>query len=348
MNKKFAANRRIVVTLFLSAAFVLLSSCRRELSTPRPTQTAKPLAMAPLREVRVRLDWTPWVPHAAFYAADRLGYFREEGLHVSMYVPPDPEATTHLVAQGRDDFGISYMTDTILAREQGFKVVSVAAIVPHPLNCIMTLKKSGIVTPRQLLGKTIGTTGVASDDAFLDWIFDRNAVPRASVRRVNIGFNLAPALKSGKVSAIVGAYWPWEGIKLDQEGFPVNVMKLQEYGVPDYYELILITRDDLAARDPQLVRKLLHALAKGDRYVSANPDEAVEILGSVSRDLSPAFLTSAMHAMLPLIQRPRGRELWQDGRQWSEMVQFMVRAGLVKRPPDARSLYSNDFLSGGS
>jgi putative hydroxymethylpyrimidine transport system substrate-binding protein len=124
-------------------------------------------------------------------------------------------------------------------------------------------------------------------------------------------------------------------------------MKLHDYGVPDYYELILITRDDLAARDPALLRKMLRALAKGERYVVANPQKAVDILHSVSPDLKPVFLTSAMDAMLPIIRRPSGTELRQDGERWSEMVQFMLRGGLIKKPPALTSLYSNDFLSGG-
>jgi putative hydroxymethylpyrimidine transport system substrate-binding protein len=158
---------------------------------------------------------------------------------VKLYVPPDPEATIQLVAAGQDDFGISYMTDVIMAREQGVKVVSLAAIVQHPLNCIMTLKSSGIDSPGKLKGATIGTTGEPSDQAFLNWVLEHNGVNPRTVRLVNIGFNLAPALRSRKVDAIIGAYWPWEGIKLQEEGSPVNVMKLQDSGVPDYYELIL-------------------------------------------------------------------------------------------------------------
>ena len=179
MNTRLA---RTVVALSLLIIMVSPACTRRDTSEQA------------LRKVNVRLDWTPWAPHAALYVADQLGYFKEEGIQVHLYVPPDPEATIKLVAAGQDDVGISYMTDLILAREQGFKVLSIGALVNHPLNCIMTLKKSGITDPKALRNKTIGTTGVASDDAYLAGVLSRNGVLPGQYKVVNIGFNLAQAL----------------------------------------------------------------------------------------------------------------------------------------------------------
>jgi putative hydroxymethylpyrimidine transport system substrate-binding protein len=293
--------------------------------------------------VRVRLDWTPWAPHAALYAAREKGFFREEGLNVNLYVPPDPEATIQFVAAGKDDFGISYMTDTILAREQGFNVISVAALVAHPLNCIMTLRTSGIDSIAKLGGKVIGTTGVPSDDAFLEWVTSAAGLPKGRTKLVNLGFNLAPALKSGKVDAIIGAYWPWEGLKLDEEGYPVNVLKLQDYGVPDYYELVLIARSDRVVKDPKLIRGFLRALVEGQTFVDNNSEAAVQILATASPDLKPEFLKKSLRAILPLTKFDGG-PFHQDERTWSQMMAFMQRAGLLTKPPELSSVFSNDYL----
>lgn len=297
-----------------------------------------------LRAVRVRLDWTPWAPHVALYTARSRGFFQKEGLRVSAYVPPDPEATTQLVASGRDDIGVSYMTDVILAREQGFDVVSIGALVQHPLNCIMTLKTSGITSISGLKGKVIGTSGAPSDTAFLDGVLGHGGLSRHDVKLVNLGFNLAPALKSRKVDAIIGAYWPWEGIKLEDEGYPVTVFKLQDYGVPDYYELVLITRGELLRNEPSMIAGFLRAAVKGQDYAAGHPDEAVQILKSESPDLSAAFLKSSLDVMLPLMapeaQRPA---FYQDVRIWSRMIEFMRNSGLLKRPVDPRRVFTDRF-----
>jgi putative hydroxymethylpyrimidine transport system substrate-binding protein len=328
--------RRLVLNLF-----ALLSPCLVLITCSKPPAGSS----GALREIRVRLDWTPWAPHAALYAAaaHEIGYFEEEGLKVSMYVPPDPEATTKLVASGRDDIGISYMTDTLLAREQGFSVTSVAALVAHPLNCIMALKTSGIDKPHKLKGKTIGTTGIPSDEAFLAGVLLRNGVQKGDYKLINIGFNLAQALKTRQVDAIVGAYWPWEGINLEQEGYPIYIMKLQESGVPDYYELVLICGEKMIIKTPELLRKFLKAMVRGQEFVKAHPESAVSILHKVSPDLKLDFLSASLQEMLPLMEFPNGL-FRQDGKKWEELINFMTAGGLLKTRMVASSVFTNDFL----
>lgn len=319
----------------LRLLILLLSVCLLAIGCSK-----KERASAQEREIRVRLDWTPWAPHAALYAAENQGYFKSEGLRVKMYVPPDPDATIKLVAGGQDDIGVSYMTDTIFAREQGFKVVSVAALVPHPLNCIMALQKSGIDSPSKLRGKIIGTSGAPSDAAFLEWILSRNGVKKGTYKVINLGFNLAQGLKSRNVDAIVGAYWPWEGVKLREEGYPVNVLKLQDYGVPDYYELVLVTREDI---DPELVRKFLRASSKGQEFVIQHPEKAVELLHSASSDLSTDFLRDSLQAMIPEMQSSAGI-FHQQEKTWSQIAEFMKTTGLVERPVSAEAAFTNKYL----
>jgi putative hydroxymethylpyrimidine transport system substrate-binding protein len=308
------------------------SSCKR----PTDSQGA-------LQEVRVRLDWSPWAPHAALFAAQNQGYFKDEGLKVTLYVPPDPEATIKLVAAGQDDIGISYMTDLAFAREQGFKVVSIGVLVPHPLNCIMTLKRSGISTPSQLKGKTIGTTGVPSDEAFLSGVLRTGGIRKDEYKLVNIGFNLAPALKTGTVDAIIGAYYPWEGINLEEDGYPVNVMMLQQYGVPDYYELVMVARQNMLSQNPALLKSFLRAAVRGQQFVAAHPEQAISILKAASPDLKPEFLRASLEKMAPLMQYDGGT-FRQDPKKWKDMIQFMESSKLLTGPVDSENAFTNKLL----
>ena len=318
----------------LVALCALLACC----SCKRATDSA-----GTLQELRVRLDWSPWAPHAALFVAQNQGYFKDEGLKVTLYVPPDPEATIKLVAAGQDDIGISYMTDLAFAREQGFKVVSIGVLVPHPLNCIMTLKRSGISTPSQLKGKTIGTTGVPSDEAFLSGVLKTGGVRKGEYKLVNIGFNLAPALKTGSVDAIIGAYYPWEGINLEEDGYPVNVMMLQQYGVPDYYELVMIARENMLSQNPAVLKRFLRAAVRGQQFVAAHPDQTIAILRAASPDLKPEFLRASLEKMAPLMQYDGGT-FHQNPQKWTDMIQFMQSSGLLTRPIDPASTFTNELL----
>ena len=76
-------------------------------------------APAELTKVSIALDWFPWANHSGLYVAQDKGYFAEEGLDVNIYVPGDPSTVLQTVAAGRDDFGISYQPELLIARDKG-------------------------------------------------------------------------------------------------------------------------------------------------------------------------------------------------------------------------------------
>ncbi len=129
---------------------------------------------------------------------------------MSIYVPGDPSTVLQTVGAGRDDFGISYQPELLLAREQGIEVVSIMAMVQHPLNSVMALKESGITEPKDLKGKMVGASGLPSDEALIDTMLRSQGLTIDDVEMINVGFDLIPALISKNVDAIVGAYWVHE------------------------------------------------------------------------------------------------------------------------------------------
>ena len=153
----------LIVSLFLMAA---VGACGGSAS-PTPGQTASPTT-APLTKVSIALDWFPWSNHSGFFIAQERGYFADEGLEVNIFTPGDPSTVLQTVAAGRDDFGISYQPELLLAREKDIPVVSIMALVQHPLNSVMSLKESGISGPADLAGKKVGAPGLPSDEALLD------------------------------------------------------------------------------------------------------------------------------------------------------------------------------------
>ena len=88
--------------------------------------------------LKLALDWYPNANHLGLYIAQEKGYFRQENLDVTLYTPVDPSTVLQTVGSGSDDFGISYQPDILLARAQGVPVVSVAGLVPHPLNSVVS------------------------------------------------------------------------------------------------------------------------------------------------------------------------------------------------------------------
>src|SRR6266852_9625964 len=126
-----------------------------------------PAASAGGRQVTLTLDWTPNPDHVGFYYARDTGLFARAGLDVSIRAPSDPTAPLKLVAVGTSDLAVSYEQELFFAAAKGLPVVTVAAVVPQPLNSLMAIEPQ-VTSLRDLKGRTIGITGVPSDYATLD------------------------------------------------------------------------------------------------------------------------------------------------------------------------------------
>lgn len=296
-------------------------------------------------EIRLALDWYPWSNHTGIYLAEANGYFADEGLEVNVYVPSDPSTGIQLVGSGQDDFTISYQTDVLLARAEGVEVTSVAALVQHPLNSIMTLKASGIEHPSQLSGKTIGAPGLPSDEPLLRTMLEADGISIDDVEVVTVGFDLVPALLGGTVDAIIGAYWVHESILAELQGQPVTIMRIEEWGVPDYYELLLVTHDATIDDRPAVVEKLVRALTKGYADAATDHTGAVDALVEANPETNRELETRGMQLLVPLWTDdgavPFGT---QTTERWEAYATWLEDEGILTKDVVVEQAFTNTFV----
>jgi len=297
-----------------------------------------------LTTVSIALDWFPWANHSGLFVAKERGYFEDQGLDVNIYVPGDPSIVLQTVAAGRDDFGISYQPEVLIAREQGIQVVSIMAMVQHPLNSIMTLKDSGINTPKDLKGQKVGSPGVPSDDALIDTMLRNDGLTIQDVEMVNVGYDLVPALLSGSVDAIVGAYWVHESISATNQGFELNIMKMEEHGVPDYYELVIVASDDKIAEEPEIVQKFVNGVTRGYRDAIEDPIDAVALLKKLKPETDLAIENPGVELLAPLWTTDEGIFGSQEDGRWEEFAEWMKTTGRLSDATVSRDAYTNQFV----
>jgi len=295
--------------------------------------------------VRVALDWTPNSNHAGLYVAQDKGYFADENLDVEFYVPADPSITLVTVGAGQDDFGLSYQNEVLLAGAQGVPVVSVTAMVQHPLNSIMALESSGITGPGDLKGKTIGYSALPTEAPILETMLKQEGLTLDDVELVNVNFDLLPAIISGRVDAIIGAYWTHESIAAKNLGFPVNVMRMEEYGVPDYYELVIVTSQDKIADDSDLVQRFVHAVRHGYQDAIADPEGAIDILAAAVPETDEAIERPGVRLLSQLWSGGGLEYGWQTAEKWTAFSNWMVGEGLLTDPADPNTLFTNRFVA---
>ncbi|MBA3274735.1 MAG: ABC transporter substrate-binding protein, partial [Chloroflexia bacterium] len=198
------------------------------LAGTRPATTGRAAAQDG-RAVTLALDWYPNANHAGIYVARDRGFFAEAGLDVEIVVPSDPTTVLQTVGAGRDTFGISYHSEVLFAREQEVPVVSIAALVQHPLNSLMVLADSSIETPADLAGRSVAVTGLPADEAFLGTMLAEAELSLDDVEMINVGYDLLPSIFSGRADAVIGVYWTHETILAEREGYPVRYLRVEEW-----------------------------------------------------------------------------------------------------------------------
>ena len=294
--------------------------------------------------VSLILDWYPNVDHAGIYGAIDQGYFADAGLKVTPSVPSDPSAALKQLGLGRADFAISYEQEVLIARSQGIPVVAVGALVDHPLNTILFRRDRGITTAKDLEGKTVGVAGVPSDRPLLDQVVRSAGGDPAKVTVRNIGYSLSPALAAGKVDAVLGAFWNVEQIELQRQGVDVGALRLEDNGVPDYDELVVVTNDATTKDRPDLVRRFLEALRSGQDWAATDQAGAVDALVAANKDLDPGTVAAQLRVTAPLLSPSDEPTLNVDPAKWQSFADWMRRNGLLTKPVDVPAAVTAAFL----
>ena len=297
------------------------------------------------KELSLALDWYPNSNHAGIYSAIDEGFFDEEGIKLSVYTPSDPTAIISSVASGRDDFGLSYHPDILQAQSAGLEIISVLSISQHPLNSIMTLKKSEIKNPSDLRGKVVGFPGIPSNKAMLETVLASQNININDVETVDVGFELVKALVSGSVDAIIGAYWTHESIVMELQGYEIEIMRLEEWGVPDYYELILITNKSFLEENKSDVEKVVNSFKKGYEFSIKNPQESITSLISIAGEeiVEEDVERAGVELLIPMWQSNNLPFGHQDISKWEETYEWMYQNNFLEKELIIENLFIDEF-----
>jgi len=294
-------------------------------------------------EATLVLDFTPNAVHAGIYTALRRGFYTAEELELEVIEPSASADAPKLLEAGRADFAILDIHDLALARERGFDVVGIAALVQRPLAAVIAADREAVRTPADLAGGEVGVTGLPSDQAVLDSVLESGGADPASVRRVTIGFEAVRVLAAGRLDAAT-AFWNAEGIALRRLGVPTREFRVEDYGAPRYPELVLTTSGQLRERDPELARAAAEATARGYAETVAKPDASLDDLLSAA----PGLDSEEQRAQLDALMRARAFE--PPGRLDPVALRAWARwdaeHGIVEERPTIEEAFDFSLLGG--
>ncbi|MNO18364.1 putative thiamine biosynthesis protein [compost metagenome] len=318
----------LVLLLCLSAA---VSGCG-DGNNAAPANSASADKGDQLHKLTIMLDWYPNAVHSFLYAAQQNGYFADEGLDVDIQMPADSNDALKLVAAGKIDLALSYQPQVLMARGEQIPVKSVAAIVRHPLNHLMVPADSGIKSPKDLAGKNAGYSSIPLYEAMLKTMVKSDGGDPGAVKLTDVGFDLIPAISTGRVDGIIGGFINHEQLILEKEGHPVISLDPTDYGVPDYYELVLVASDQGLQNSEGYIEKFIEAARKGQQFVSGHPQEALDLLMAhedATAPLDKVIEAKSLEILLPLMDAGDEPFGYQDPASWEKVQTWLSDNGLL-------------------
>jgi NitT/TauT family transport system substrate-binding protein len=234
-------------------------------------------------ELTLQLKWVTQAQFAGYYVAKDKGFYDEVDLDVTI-LPGGPDiAPPQVIAGGGADVIIEWMPAALASREKGVPLVNIAQVFDRSGMMLTCLKESGIETPEDFPGHTLGVWFFGNEYPFLSWMSQLGIPTQGGADGVTVlkqGFNVDPLLQKQAdcISTMTyNEYWQVIDAGLTPED--LVVFPYEDQGVATLEDGLYVLESSLA--DEAMVDKLarfLEASIKGWEYAAENPDEAADIV----------------------------------------------------------------------
>lgn len=303
-------------------------------------------------ELTLQLKWVTQGQFAGYYVAADKGFYEEEGLDVTIK-PGGPDiAPPQVIAGGGADVIVDWMPSALASREKGVPLVNIAQPFQKSGMMLTCRKETGITSPEDFRGKTLGVWFFGNEYPFLSWMSQLGIPTDGSDNGVTVlkqGFNVDPLLQKQAdcISTMTyNEYW-----QVIDAGIPADelvVFKYEDQGVATLEDGLYVLESSL--EDPAMVDKLarfVRASMKGWSYAAENPEEAADIV--LENDATGAQTEKHQVRMVGEINKlVAGSDGTLDMDAYNRTVDTLLAGGsdpvITKKPEGATSTAVSDKL----
>ena len=234
-------------------------------------------------KVTLQLKWVTQAQFAGYYVAKDKGFYEEEGLDVEIK-PGGPDiAPPQVIAGGGADVVVDWMPSALATREKGVPLVNIAQPFKSSGMMLTCLKESGVATPADFKGKTLGVWFFGNEYPFLSWMSQLKLPTDGGPEGVTVlkqGFNVDPLIQKQAACISTMTYNEyWQVIDAGIKAEDLVTFKYEDQGVATLEDGLYVLEDKL--KDPAFKEKMVkfvRASMKGWKYAEENPDEAAGIV----------------------------------------------------------------------
>lgn len=232
-------------------------------------------------KVTLQLKWVTQAQFAGYYVAQDKGFYKDAGLDVTLKAGGPDIAPEQVIAGGGADVIVTWMPAALAAREKGAALVNIAQPFKKSGLMLTCRKETGITSPDDFKGKTLGVWYYGNEYPFLAWMSKLGLkTDGTDVTVLKQGFNVDPLLQKQADCISTMTYNEyWQVIEAGVKPEDLVVFKYEDQGVATLEDGLYVMEDKL--KDPKFVEtmaKFVKASMQGWEYARANPEEAVNIV----------------------------------------------------------------------
>jgi NitT/TauT family transport system substrate-binding protein len=252
-------------------------------------------ARAEDRDVKFILDFISLGRHAPWYVALGKGYFKEEGLNVSIMPSKGTADAIRSVVSGIADIGFIDIPSLVASGSAGGAIKIVAVNYQKPPYCVFTLDPGANVTePKQLANLEFGSSTSSFLPRIVQAFMEMNGVDSKTLKVVNIdGAARVPMLAARKIPSIDQFIMSEPAIRRAVTDAKPKCLFLGDFGL-DIYSNSIGTTEEYLTKNPDVVKKFVRAALRGWQYALAHPQEAAQIQLQYVKALNPDIIAEEL------------------------------------------------------
>lgn len=326
---------------FVASALLPLSLATACGGSNSSTKTAGGLA-----KVNVAPDWIApditWIPYTVGITN---GFFKAEGLQVSLVPPPDNSSSVKLVASGQADIAETTLTDQMFAAKEGLPIISIGNL-SQTNNWGFFTASGKKITGASLKGMRVGVFDDAWTKAMLGVVLKTAGLTTKDIQQVTATDGDIPLLLANKIDVATNTTNFAAPQYAKQTGKQPETLLATAAGAPDIPIWNYAANKQWLQKNPDLARKWLAATAKATDWAMANPESAVKAYETFHKLKASEYASDLAQwkATIPLLKGSSGLFTATDA-QWTQLGQALKDAGQLDKVLPPSEYYTNQYVS---
>jgi len=297
-------------------------------------------------KVTVRFTWKLKGEYAPLFVALDKGYYKAEGLDVDLAEGSGAQTVLKLLASGNEKFGYGPAVSAAQAVSQGLPVKVVALYQTKAPMGVISFPDVALKSPKDLEGKRLA---ISVGETFGDMLgpFTRiNNVDIGKIQQIQMDSSARTSQFLTRKIDVMSVYLSNELPQIEKRaGVKFNVIKVTDFGLSVLGSSMYVS-NEFAEQNPDTVKKLLRATAKGYRDAMANPKEAARIMEKrMVVPEQPDVLDQQVEATVVSTNAPAGKPIgWQTDADWQANLNLLKETGGITDIKPLGAYFSNAYL----